>query len=1109
MQLLKKLFGLFSQSWFIALCLTILASLIIWFVVPQFSFHNQALLNQPIQRWLAIFVVLILWGIFNLFLAIKRQKKHGNEQQEESAAKKHGAEQPDLIETVRQEIAEHWQALAELKQQHAKHYLVLGAKASGKTTALQQAQINVLPVSSLVPINSQQAFCSWYNSDQGIFIEADAEQLLTYPTAWQEYLNFWATHERLASIVICVSSETLLNPQADLSGKQMIPYYWHWLEQLYLNQGKRLSVFLLLTKADKVRGFNEVFQTFNSQQTQQALGFKLVDVKIKPIAEQIQQWLAKFAVDGILPKLNSPAAVQKALAFPQQLAGLKNPLITLLNELLQPNKPQESPLLYGVYLSSASQEGPCIAPFYTGLNESLQVTPIAYVENQAEQRPYFLNQLFTKLLPIAGKQAKLFKAVYWRKCVIRGSLYLLLGITSSAIAYTWFNSYLLNRQDLHKARIFIENYQQQPQYSQYLVQALPRLKKLLEISLFLDHNKQILAKHWGLYTQEDLTHTLKEHFLNKLNHYYGPIVETALQDQLTQSNETQLRQTLQVYLMLAKQLPFQQVVIQQWFTNYLATSVPEFRSLWPDFEHLFALYLANQPLVPSVDSNLVTNAQQRLQPNSWQEQSQQNWQLLTQAEQQQWLPTIELGLNFQDIFNSPTLPGIVPILYLQNTLSHRIPNVLMQIMQQIEQENALLSPANQLSATQFLPIQQGLIFSYLQQYVTAWKQFLYGLKPVSFTNLAQAQQVVNNLALPNSPIDQLLILLKLNTNPDPQQLEQQAAAIITPAFVDLTNLLDPKSPDGQRYAAFKQNLMALSDYLNEILLATEPPKVAFASAKQQIAAGDASLYNKLLLQANALPKPVSTWFSTLIYQAWQMHLQVAATYVNAQWQQLVYVPYQEKLAAYYPLAATAPQDVNIENFTQFFRSGGTLAQFIQNYMLPFVTTNQDSIQPISYYGATLPLSKSSLQQLQAARNVQTMFFGPDGQNLRVQFTLMPLLLSDNASLFRLHILGAQLRYEHGPQVLTSLAWPNDNLNVYMQFIDLQGQSHVSNWQGTWAWLHVLSQQAVIENNMPSYAAKVSFKTESFQTSYLAKFSSGLNPLSLSRDGLALPANLLA
>lgn len=1096
MSAVKKIVTFLCQSWVIALLVMLLTNLLIWCILPQFSFQGKALLAQPSHRWLAIIILLAIWGLFNLTLALRKHKD--NQKLYASEAK------PELqtldTKTDAQILEENWQLLSELGQHHAKQFIMFGAKGAGKSELLLQANIKALELSTLSQ-NSISTFCRWYNSNHGAFLEFDDEQLLEKPELWQTYLTFFRSTQQLAGIIICINVVDLL-PVHSIS--QYVQYYKRWLTQLSQNQNMQLPIYIMLTQVDRLLGFEELFQTFTAEEVKQVVSFKLDHTST--LISQFEHWLNKFQRLALakLGHIEQPESARRALRFPQQLTMIKTGLLNQLKELLNPINQKNQLSIYGVFLSSAMQTHDPIAPFHEQIAKKLAAVSSAITSPTTRTKPYFLTQFFTEVI-LDGQQVIPLNSAIKQKQVFQNLGYIVISFIACVIIYIDFKSYWLNREDLSKTTALLKEYQYIAKPTQYLVEAVPSLMQLWSICLYLDQSKQVLSKHWGLYSQREILETAKQKFLEQLNYYYNSAISNALGEQLAEVNNSQLRQALVSYFMLSKQRPMQVDRIQQWFKSYLENSLQAWRNLWPQLEQLFALYVANQPQLEPLDSKLVDNARQRLLPNSWQEEMYIEWEKLTQSVQQQKLTLLYENWHFQEIFVSKQPRINLPLLYTQEILTHQVPTWLANIKQTVLFDNDLLAPAERLSDAQLQSLVQSLEFDYLNRYIQAWQQYLTNLEVVSLTSLVQAQQVISTLAQANSPLEQLLKQITMNTELDDKLLANQAAVVINPAFAPFNELLQPKSVRGQQYLALKQNLASLAANLNDILSASNPTKTSYEAAKLQIQASDGSLYQKLLSQASNMPKPVSIWLTSIITQTWQQQLIMAAAYLNQEWKKQVYEYYQQNLASYYPLSPNASQEVNLDIFRQFFAKDGIFDQYIQNYLTLFIS--KTDLQGITYYGATLPFSKSSVQQLQDVRQIQTMFFDQSGQNLRAQLILMPYLLSDNASRLQLRILGKQLTYEHGPQQLTQLSWPSEDLNVAIQFTDLQGQIHLQNLQGNWAWFHLLNGNILHVDNIDSMSSKIELQAGPCKASYLVSFANGTNPLKLISKGIILPTNL--
>lgn len=173
-------------------------------------------------------------------------------------------------------------------------------------------------------------------------------------------------------------------------------------------------------------------------------------------------------------------------------------------------------------------------------------------------------------------------------------------------------------------------------------------------------------------------------------------------------------------------------------------------------------------------------------------------------------------------------------------------------------------------------LKQKLAEQYLANYITAWSDFLNTIKTVNFTDIDQLNEALKILGQPNSPISQLITLIKKNFPPTILNVSDQFQTLVA-----LTN------NDSSALASLQnitQMLGNLSDYLSQIT----SDKKAFELTSDRMHNPDQSDPIEILLAAAAnYPEPIKTWLNNISMNAWQLMMYQAQTYISQQWQKQI------------------------------------------------------------------------------------------------------------------------------------------------------------------------------------------------------------------------------
>src|SRR5581483_7776093 len=136
------------------------------------------------------------------------------------------------------------------------------------------------------------------------------------------------------------------------------------LSELHARLGIRLPVYLMLTKADLLAGFNEFFADFDARARAQVWGMTFeAGEQARGAAERFMEEFARLErrLYALLPaRLQDTRDLQRRAAiyrFPQQFR-VSGPLVArFLDAAFGALAPDEAPMLRGIYFTSGTQDG--------------------------------------------------------------------------------------------------------------------------------------------------------------------------------------------------------------------------------------------------------------------------------------------------------------------------------------------------------------------------------------------------------------------------------------------------------------------------------------------------------------------------------------------------------------------------------------------------------------------------------------------------------------------------------------------------------------------------------------------------------------------------------
>lgn len=234
-------------------------------------------------------------------------------------------------------------------------------------------------------------------------------------------------------------------------------------------------------------------------------------------------------------------------------------------------------------------------------------------------------------------------------------------------------------------------------------------------------------------------------------------------------------------------------------------------------------------------------------------------------------------------------------------------------------------------------------------------------------------------------------------------------------------------------------------------------------------------------------------------------LVIGADSINKAYQEKVISVYNRSMHGCYPFDPASDRDVNLGDFTAFFRTGGTLDSFHDTYLQPFVT---DSGQLRSIMGRTLPVSSQAVVQLHRANRIQDAFF-MSGRELGINFLLEPHALDTNLKQVNLVNAGKTVSYWHGPVAGASFTWPSNgdiSSQGVLETIDLNGITTRHTARGDWSLFRLFKGATIKRQSGNTCLLEV--QQDGRWAQFLIQFRNKANPFDASVCSFTLPESLL-
>ena len=941
------------------------------------------------------------------------------------------------------------QIFAQLKPQlHPISFLILtGRNNQGKSTLMRQSNFDHHP------IDADGAHI--YFNQQGVIVELgetwinQSEQLLEDTL---KYLNRVHRSVKINGILLCVDiNEILTANHGEL--KAVLTAHVKLLERFGLCLNYQLDAAVILTKLDLLAGFCDFFQSEHPLELAKPMGFSIYDSS-KP-HKTAEQFKTKF--DQLVEQLGQQVThkihpirsnVKRTLIreLPLQIASLRNiiyPLISSISSTLF--------RLQALYFTSAEQGG----IIQDRLNKKIQHEFALVIQDEFYQstnyRAYFIEGALFAFQAETQRHAPKNNPKHVR---------LTIGLsTASILAMSWLGyQYLTSLSILNHVKHELQMVHQLKDNDHsnastyHLAQASTTLNSLSSGSLNLSMIKTLKTN-------------LKQHTNDKLTQEFIPQILHELEEALLNAHESQIAryQALKIYLMLARHKHDEPAQITAWFTQHWQSNPKDVSKKLALLKQVLNDKTLNITLNPQVVSD--TRNYLNALPASY--------LFYSIAKTQFSAKTLPMNIPGFDLSQSA-----IPIYMTQSGFQKNLAE-LDNIIKQLTVNNWILE-------RQDLDTLPALLQeAYCEDYVMWWKHFLHNSHPIHTEDYRHASQLSKTLRQSNS-FAKLIQLIQTNTRPHIGPNASLFNRHIADKFSDL-NLLSPSN-----MTQLNKTLSELSRFSNTLSLVSDNGKTAFYLTKARFE-GDklSNPISELYNQAEQFPEPLSTWTNQIADDTWFTLINNSRTYINQEWQQLVFTPYQTHIAHRYPLDSKQSKEISLTDFNRFFATHGSLNQFLDTYIKPFLETKQAQWQRKEQNHYVMPISDDTINEFIRANVITHMFF-PDNQDIsHIAFSLQKITLDPVVSQLQLTLGNTNLSDTQTSDSFVEFQWPQANASLLLRAID--GKQFSLEEQGTWAFFKLLQKVNILVDEQDSRNLQILFEINGNSGRYLLKAQNQINP----------------
>ena len=1008
-------------------------------------------------------------------------------------------------------------------------YVFVGAPGSGKTTALMNAGLQFLLGDDKGGKGSVQGVggtrnCEWWFTQDAVLIDT-AGRYATQESdkdvdasAWDNFLALLKRtrpRQPINGVLLTVNIQDLLQ-QGSAERQEHAAKLRARLNELHTKLGVRAPVYVLVTKADLIGGFNESFEALAKDERDQVWGFTFAHdapagasstddpmAQFPALYQQLQQRLVSQLVDRLEGERD---VLRKSaiFAFPQEFAALQGVLADFLRQVFSGGGTVEAASrVRGVYFTSGTQEGTPIDRVMGALASSLGMGARGGAIAPGRGKSFFLHRLLGDVVFAERGLGTHNPVAERRRRVLRFSAMGAMALVTVVVAVGWAVSRARNLD--HAAQVaerlpaLRQGVESLPPVTSADVALLPQPLAAVRDAAKLEAfalDAPPLLHGLGLYQGDKLDAGAQIAYHRLLEKSLMPRVARRLEERLRAANKDNLEnayEALKSYLMLHQPDRFDAAALQAWIgidwdTNY-GRMAPEQRTQL-DAHLAAALALGPPRAALAKDDNLIASVRELLAafPLEYRVYSRIKRQYKP-GSLADFTVAGAAGPNstqaFQRTSGEPLSKGVSG-LYTRDGYRKLVLPAVKTATPQLAQEEAWVlglksDPARLRDATLGTAITDKVRRLYFEDYIKVYDKYLDDVKLVKLNDPERAQAVSRLLAGVDSPLAGYL-----------RGVTEQTKLVQAPAAVSaLDKLADKAKEDAARLAGAAPDTSGgggplermVDDHFAGIhrLFAGDPPPInetlkLFGELNAQLAAVAAAKASK------APPPPGGGAEKVKAAAAQQPDLvrgiveQVAdATIGQSRGAEREGLTAELKpitdicnraITGRYPFASGSKADVLPEDFGQLFGTGGLFDDFFQRRLLALVdqSTAVWTYRPLT--DGSRPVSPSSLAEFQRAQRIREVFFRSGGKTpaIRIEMrlseiepTLKELVFDIDGQVHKLNSSGASI----------SVAWPSTRLaSVIKMSTGLGNAGPLVMTEGSWALFRLFERFPIEPGGVP-------------------------------------------
>jgi len=936
----------YKRTWFFELLGVIALSVLIWFLGESLE---VGILLSTITSCFAV------WGGWQFYKQLKATQKTARLVSELTLTPEQEA--AEEIATLNANLSEALETLKKMRTQGVENnhylqdlpwYLLIGPPGSGKTTALMNSGLE-FPLANTVSKHKISGIggtrhCDWWFTDQAVILDSagryttqDSHEAVD-KAAWHGFLNLLKKRNPrrpLNGVLITLSLVDLLK-QSEEERLLHAKAIRNRIDELYQCFGIQIPVYMLFTKADLIAGFSDFFADFGKEERAQVWGVTFsADKNTDNLARVSQDFddLCTRLQTGLFKRLQEERDLQRRgliFAFPQQMALLKENLLSFLQACYGINRYQSMSYLRGVYFTSSTQEGTPLDRLMGILAETFNLNRVQSPLFSGKGKSYFLTRLLKEvifaesLLVGANWQLEKRYALY-RRAVSYFSVLLLVACSG-----LWIVSYQINKDAIQKVEEklstikVIQSADKQSSEIENFSSLADVLKQLdMTIQMQKDFADKSLSSfmRFGLYQGDDIQEIITQRHKHLVNNQLVPRIIERIAIKLNTEQDARKRYVLlKVYLMFGD---INKIDIE--FINNIIKN--EIKPEQPDKVIMYLGSFFEKPIAQQLNTELIAKTREFLKNKPVHNYIYEDIKNAALSKNETFNLVDKLGENAKKVFVIQADKEKISAFFTSEGSKTFLTDSIANASNIADWYWVLgdgIPPLNESNA---------LRKDYVNDYITTWDNVLNNLKIQPITDENKLKTVQSAFVESPAPISQLLTIVK-------KQTTLKELPEVESHFSNLTGFIGKEIP--------------------------------LIEAVKNIDLKNPDTVNQLQKEVMTLPQPLKTMMQNFASD-------IQKIIVNAAWKTVMEEYKTTKIKEYYPFNKKG-SDIGLKEFNHFFAPNGIFDVFFatyQNVISPAALKKLRAIKKIQmafFSTGNTPLVNFSLKPIALNPNAENFLF---------------------------------------------------------------------------------------------------------------------------------------